>query len=488
MLNYIWIIIQIPGVDAPGAEEVNSRSFSQSARPFDCILTSGRCAYQLEHCMNYTEALEFLRQRGNEVQTMHLGLHRTYAMMRALGNPHHGFPSIHIAGTNGKGSVAAMLESILTRAGYATGLYTSPHLDKVEERMRIAGCQISARHFAALATRIRKTEATLLRKKLLDRRLTTFELLTCCAFLCFAEKRVDIAIIEVGLGGKLDATNVILPQLSIITGVSLDHQYLLGSSLTKITKEKAGIIKEGVPVISGCSDSAARRVVHLQSKKTGAPLLELDQDCSIRARRNRSGHYSMDLATPRRAYRDLRISLRGEIQTRNAALAVMASEALQSFETTVQDIRYGIAHTVWPGRLDIYKSRRRTLLDGAHNLEAARLLQKFLKEQKETEVHLVFGVVRDKNIREIGKCLFPIATTIHLTLLANSRSADPREIAELHENFRTRMRLHSQMHQALYSAWRECSSSGLVVVTGSLYLVGELLRIVRKHRRPVPAI
>ncbi len=435
--------------------------------------------------MNYREALEFLRRRGNEVQTMHLGLHRTHAMMQALGNPHGDFPSIHIAGTNGKGSVGAMLESILFEAGYSTGLYTSPHLIRVEERMRIDGDRISARSFAALATKIQKAEEGLLRNKRLDRLLTTFELLTCCAFLCFSEREVDIAIIEVGLGGKLDATNVIHPELSIITGVSLDHQYLLGNTVTKIAKEKAGIIKQGVPVISGCSDSAARRVVHVHSKKAGAPLMEIDLSCSIKLRRNRRGRYSMDLMTPRREYRDLRLSTAGKIQARNAALAVMGVECLESFPVNVGDIRFGLAHTAWPGRLDIYKSRRRTLLDGAHNPEAAALLREFLEKQREKEVHLVFGAVRDKNIRSIGDCLFPAATSIHLTRLANTRSAEPAEVAEMHKSHRNRIRLHRQMYRALYAAWRECSPSGLVVVTGSLYLVGELLPIVRRHIRPV---
>ena len=188
----------------------------------------------------------------------------------------------------------------------------------------------------------------------------------------------------------------------------------------------------------------------------------------------------MDLRTPAREYRHLKLSLAGEHQTRNAALAILAIEALKSFPVRLSDIRRGLADAHWAGRLDEYETQRRTLLDGAHNPEGAGLLRDFIIRQKETEVHFVFGAVRDKNIKEMGACLFPIATSIHLTALANSRSADPGEIAGLHKRFRSRMQIHSSMHEALYSAWKQCSRKGLVVVTGSLYLVGELLPTVRR--------
>jgi dihydrofolate synthase / folylpolyglutamate synthase len=430
--------------------------------------------------MNHRETLNFLALRGNEVSTIHLGLHRTLGMMQALECPQNRYPSIHIAGTNGKGSVAAMCESILRHAGLVTGLFTSPHLVRVEERMRISGSQISPAVFAGLATRIAKTEAALLKKRKLDRLLTTFEFLTCCAFLCFADNKVDIAVIEVGLGGKLDSTNVITPEVSVITGIALDHQYLLGNTLAKIAGEKAGIIKQDVPVVSGCCDPAPRRVIRKRAREVNAPLIETCEDCNIRITRERQGRYSFDLKTPARVYRDLRLSLSGEYQIRNASLAVLAMESLKSFRIKVGDVRAGLAHARWPGRLDEYRSRRRTLLDGAHNPEGARLLRDFLVKRREKEVHMVFGAVRDKDIREIGAAVFPVATSIHLTPLLNTRSATPAEIAAMHKSFSPKMKIHQNMRDALNSAWAECSSSGLVVVTGSLYLVGELLPLVSK--------
>jgi dihydrofolate synthase/folylpolyglutamate synthase len=437
--------------------------------------------------MNHKETLEFLALRGNEVQTMHLGLHRTIAMMEALGKPQNSYASIHIAGTNGKGSVAAMCESILRRAGLTTGLYTSPHLVRVEERMRINGVQITPQAFSSIATRIRDTETQLLRKETLDRLLTTFEFLTCCAFLYFARQKVDIAVIEVGLGGKLDSTNVITPQVSVVTGIALDHQYLLGNSLTKIAGEKAGIIKENVPAVSGCCVAAPRRVIQRQARKVKAPLTETCDACTVRIKGNTKERYCFDLKTPMRKYRSLRLSLFGEHQVRNASLAVLAIEALKNFPIRVDEIRQGLSRVRWPGRLDEYRSRRRTVLDGAHNPEGAQLLREFLDRRREKEVHLVFGAVRDKDIRRIGAALFPVADSIHLTPLLNTRSADPAEVAAMHREFSPKMRIHRTMRDALYAAWRESSPSGLVVVTGSLYLVGELLPIVRKCAKSRPS-
>ena len=430
--------------------------------------------------MNYKETLEFLASRGNEVQVLHLGLHRTAAVMQALGNPQDRYPNINIAGTNGKGSVAAMIESILRCAGLSPGLYTSPHLVRVEERLRVDGRQISASAFASVATRVRNAEAALLEQKVLDRLLTTFEFLTCCAFLHFFHRKVDIAVIEVGLGGKLDATNVIQPEVSVVTGVALDHQYLLGDTVEKIAVEKAGIIKPGCRL---CRDAPTRaaRVIRKQAREVHAPLLETSEWCTAVVSRRNRGLCTFSLRTPLREYRNVRLSLAGEHQIHNATLAVVAIEALKSYIVSPADIRRGLATTIWPGRLDEYRSRRRTLLDGAHNPDGARLLAEFLAAGRQKEVHLVFGAVRDKDLAGIGKSIFPCAASIHLTPLQNSRSAAPEEIAAMHSGYRSRMRLHSNAREALHAAWDECPASGLVVVTGSLYLVGDVLPVVTKH-------
>ncbi len=433
--------------------------------------------------MSYRTALEFLNRRGNEVQGIHLGLHRMQTLMGALGNPHLRYAVLHIGGTNGKGSVAAMSESILRHAGWKTGLYTSPHLVRVEERIRIGDRMISPRLLSALISCVRDAEAALLRDRHLERPLTWFEFVTCCAFHCFAREKVDIAVVEVGLGGTMDATNIVNPQVCVITGVSYDHQDLLGNTLAAIAGEKAGILKQGRPAITACTSPSALRVIRRMARVKGVPLVEIDTDCKIRILRRTEGRFIFDLRTPRRRYPGLRPSLAGEHQTRNAALAVCAVEALRSFPVRVLDIRRGIATTRWPGRLDLYRLDRRTLLEGAHNQEGARILRVYLESRHEMEIHLVFSALRDKDIRKMGGELFPLANSIHLAPLRNSRTADPKTILAAFKRLAPKTRVHGSSGEALRAAWQECSRKGLVVVTGSLYLLGELLPYIQKRLR-----
>jgi dihydrofolate synthase/folylpolyglutamate synthase len=428
--------------------------------------------------VNYRQSLDFLYSRGNEVKDIHLGLSRIGTLMRELGNPHEDFAVLHIAGTNGKGSVAAMAESILRHAGRRTGLFTSPHLRRIEERIRVNGREISARAFARLVSRVGSTEEALLGEQRIDRRLTFFELVTACAFLHFSETGVQLAVTEVGLGGRLDATNIVSPRACVVTGISYDHQDLLGRTLREIAREKAGIVKPGVPVVTGSTQPDAIRVLREQADRLGAPLLEIDRQCAIRITGKRHGHYSMDLQTPRAAYRNLRLSLAGRFQVRNAALAVAAVEALADGPAGRHAVRRGLATTRWPGRLDEYQARRRTLLDGAHNPEAVRLLREHLEQENLDPVYLVFGAMSDKNLGQMGKLLFPIARSIHLARISNSRSAEPDAIAALHQRFRSRIHLHANSRSALEAAWKECPRDGTVVVTGSLYLLGEVLPVV----------
>ena len=430
--------------------------------------------------MNHRETLEYLNQKGNEVQMMHLGIHRAAAIMAALGNPHMKYPSIHIAGTNGKGSVAAMTEAILRASGLVTGMYTSPHLVRVEERIRVGGVPVQPSAFASIASEIRDAEEALVADGTLDRALTTFEFLTCSAFLRFARRKVDIAVIEVGLGGKLDATNIIQPLCSVITSISLDHQKYLGNTIRKIAAEKAGIIKKGVPVISGCVNPAAEDVVRGRAKAVKTRLLELGSDLIIQNARMRGGHATMDLQTPTRRYTNLRLSLSGEFQTQNAALAAAAVESLEPFRIGVSDIRRGLSDTRWEGRLDEYHAERRVLLDGAHNPAAAETLRDYLKQRRESEIHMVFGAMRDKNVREVGAILFPLAKRVYLTPVSNTRAALPEEIANMFPDCRERITICRDTKSALRAAWANCTSSGLTVITGSLYLVGDLLPLVRR--------
>jgi dihydrofolate synthase/folylpolyglutamate synthase len=431
--------------------------------------------------LNHRQALQLLSQRGNEVHGIHLGLHRIAALMDALGHPERGYAVIHIAGTNGKGSVAAMTESILRACGYKTGLYTSPHLERMEERIRVSGRNIAARKFAERAGQVCAVEEHLLANRKIDRLLTYFEFLTACAFLHFSIEKVDVAVIEVGLGGRLDATNVVDPQVCVVTGIALDHQELLGSSIIEIAGEKAGIIKPGVPVISAARPPEAREVIRNQARQQSAPLIEIDRDCRIRVVREVGPFVSIALKTPARTYPRLRIGLAGMHQARNAALAVNTVEALHSFPVPAAAVKRGLSKTRWPGRLDEYFLHRRTLFEGAHNAEGARALKNHLVKCEDCEIHIVFGALSDKDIQSMGSMLFPLARSIHLTPVANPRTASPAEIAQKLSRFRMRMRVHRNALTALEAAWDECPRNGLVLVTGSLYLVGELLPLVREN-------
>jgi dihydrofolate synthase/folylpolyglutamate synthase len=433
---------------------------------------------RLPEKLTYESALAFLRSRGNEVQGIHLGLHRIQEVARALGNPHLAYVVLHLAGTNGKGSVAAMSEAILRRSGRRTGLYTSPHLINVKERIQVDGRPVSSRSFASLVSRIRTVEARLVRNRRIERPLTYFEFVTACAFLCFVEKKVDVAVVEVGLGGLLDATNIVFPQACVITGISYDHQEFLGDTLAQIAGEKAGIIKPGIPVISGCQARDARRVILGKAQSEGAPVLEIDRDCALEITEFRKGRCTIDFATPCRKLREIRLSLAGKHQARNAAMAIAAIDVLAP-GIPAQDIRFALGNTFWPGRLDEYHADRRTLLEGAHNAEGAALLRDFLAEQNESRYELVFGAVRDKDIRAMSRFLFPAAQRIHLTPLNNPRSTPAEKIASVAGRFREKMEIHANAQEALRAAWNSCRPGGLVVVTGSLYLVGELLPIVR---------
>jgi dihydrofolate synthase / folylpolyglutamate synthase len=436
--------------------------------------------------LNYATALEFLRSRGNEIQGIHLGLHRIREVARALGNPQASFPALHIAGTNGKGSVAAMSEAILRQGGLRTGLYTSPHLMKVEERIRVDGRLISPRRFAVLISRIRAVEKKLVAQGHLDRALTYFEFLTACAFLHFAEQKIDVAVVEVGLGGLLDATNIVLPRACVITGISYDHCEFLGETLAQIAGEKAGIIKPGIPLISGCQARDARRVILRKARDERSPVLEIDRDCHLEITAFRKGRCTINFETPFRKYAGIRLSLAGEYQARNAAMAIAAVEAVGA-GVPLRDIRAAMAHTSWPGRLDEYSAPKRTLLEGAHNAEGAEALREHLAQRREEGYELVFGAVRDKDIARMARILFPSARKVHLTPFHNARATPAPEIAAAAKPFRDKLEIHSDSLLALRAAWNSCRTGGLVVVTGSLYLVGELLPFVRSSVKRSPA-
>lgn len=430
--------------------------------------------------MDYQQALAYLERLGNEVLGMCYSLENIRALLAELGSPEQKFRAVLIAGTNGKGSAAAALASILSAGNYRAALYTSPHLVRIEERIVVSGRQIGPGDLARCCTAVAEATERLLRQGKLSYHPTYFEAITAIAFLYFSEQKVDLAVLEVGIGGRLDATNASDPLCSIITTVSYDHQKYLGDTLDKIAFEKAGIIRPGRPLLSGVEAEEARRVIVERCRQMGAPLLELDRACAIAQLESRDGKYSFALETPRRRYR-LRPSLRGRHQVRNMALAVLAAETLfdYGFELSPDEISRGVAETRWPARIEIFPGEPEIILDGAHNVQAIAALKAYLEETGRDYV-LLFGAMADKDIRGIAEIIFPGARRVVLTTVSSARAARAEEIAALCLGLRGDFLLAPNPSEGLALARSLCPSGCSLVVAGSFYLAGQVLQLMTK--------
>ena len=424
--------------------------------------------------MNLAECRSYLERV--EVYGIKFGLDSIRKVLRSLGDPQTRFPSVLVAGTNGKGSVAAMLTEALSRNGLRTGLYTSPHLVFVEERVRVGRRLISSSDFCRLLSRVKTAGDRLVQSGTLKGPLTYFEHLTALAFLYFREKKVDIAVLEVGMGGRFDATNVVTPIVSVITSIGLDHQKYLGSTLSRIAAEKAGIIKPGVPVVSGLPAGTARRVIRKKAGESGSPLLETQAgDGAYRAERKRAG-YRFVFRHQGKTFR-FRPRLQGLHQGRNAAVALAAALVLS--ETwrglDLQKVLAGIEGAEWPGRLEVVSRRPLVVLDGAHNVEGAGALAAYVRDFLPRPVFLVFAVMGDKDYRPIIRLLFPLARKIFLTSMPMPRAAAPQEVLSAATAFRKKVMIEPDVRRALGRARSLAQTAqGSVLAAGSLFLVGEI--------------
>jgi len=446
--------------------------------------------------MNYEEAVRYLLALGRELAAptqaaaAKFDLENITILAERLGRPYRAFPSAHIAGTNGKGSTAAFLESILRRASFRTGLYTSPHLEKINERMRVNFEEVSDEAFAQTFTRVRALIEELLAAGKLRAHPTYFECVTAMAFEYFAKSRVELGVFEVGLGGRLDATNIISPVVTLITRIDFDHENFLGHSLREIAREKAGILKPGVPVVVAEQHAEAREVIVARAKELGCPILEssstfhIDQesfeDGCIRARVTElSSGGTLEIA-PR---------LPGRFQLQNALNAVTAAHFLRErgFRISDETITQGIAAAEWPGRLEKLRSRPDIYLDGAHNPGSARELAAFWEQNfAGRRIWLVYGTLRDKAIDEIAGALFPYAEEVIFTEPRTARAISAAQLAEIAGYHAARFSIVADAEGALESALGKAGSDDAIFITGSLYLVGQL-RQSWKRRAQVAA-
>lgn len=435
--------------------------------------------------MNYVECLSYLADLGHELRGAKFGLEAIEAILAFLGHPQQNCPTAIIAGTNGKGSTCAILASILERAGYRTGLYTSPHLIRVNERIRVNGREISDEDFARSFTEVQLAVDVLLEQKSLSLRPSFFEFLTATAFLHFARSQVDFAVLEVGMGGRLDATNVTEPRVAVITNVDLDHVEFLGATREAIAWEKAGVIRPKRPVVSACDHPGAAEVIRRRCAALSADLLETFQFARLSNVRNLDGRYVIDLALNGDRFPDLTSPLLGKFQMKNTVAAVaavwrLAQEGLNIPHAAVAE---GLRNASWPGRLEVIFERPLVLFDGAHNPAAAREVAAFAKEQwAGRRLRLVYASMRDKAIGEISKILFPLAEEVYLTRPQQARAASPEEILVLARSRPPRIVVEPEPARALESACRASSPEDVVLASGSLFLVGALKKALLEGR------
>jgi len=435
--------------------------------------------------MNYNECLTYLENLGHELRGVKFGLEAISAILATLSDPHQRYPTAIVAGTNGKGSTSAILASILQQAGYRTGLYTSPHLVRVNERIRVNGREISDEDFAGALTRVAQSVERLLAEKALEQHPSFFEFLTAVAFLHFATARVQFAVLEVGMGGRLDATNVTDPRVAIITHIGLDHTEYLGTTCAAIAREKAGVIKPFRPVISACEQPEAAEVIHRVCVEQQADLIETPAFAKVRNLHAKRGRYTFDLALNRDYFSGLNSPLLGKFQVKNAIAAVAAARRLEKegFRIPRRAILQGLRRASWPGRLEPVLERPLVLLDGAHNPDGARELAGFLHEElPHRPLRLVYASMRDKAIDEITRILFPLAEEVFLTRPEQVRAATPEEILAAASSRPRRWVIEPDPPRAVELACRASAPDDVVLATGSLFLVGEVKKALGEGR------
>jgi len=431
----------------------------------------------------YKAALDFLFSNTNYETARRLrynedtfSLDRMHRLLKGVGDPHVKFPSVHVAGTKGKGSTCTMLAEMLTASGYRVGLYTSPHVLDLRERICVNGQMISE----AAVTRLMAKIAPVV-KRMVDDPPTFFEIFTALAFMHFVVSRVDMAVVETGLGGRLDSTNVLKPEAVGITSISIDHQRQLGESLAKIAKEKAGIFKQGVPAVSVLQESEAMRVLKTEANRVGAPLLfagrDIDFSYRFESSRGLGPHNRVCLTTPTSSYEHLAVPLLGEHQAINCGLALSLLDCLKRRGFKIDDARAvaGLAKTKLPGRMEIVHQNPRVLIDGAHNAASMRAcIQATGQHIPYDSLVVIFGCCADKDVEGMLQQLQYGADKVIFTRINSPRSALSEDLAHRYTEICGKMcQTALSLREALRVAHTAVSTGDLILIVGSFYLVGE---------------
>ena len=433
--------------------------------------------------MNYSQAEEYLNSFTNYEQIPGISyvqpgysLKHVEELLNRMGNPQLAARTIHIAGTKGKGSVSAMIAQVLSSSGYKTGLYTSPHFHTLRERISIDGSLISEAEFAAAMAEI-KPFIESMRRDTAFRQLTYFEALTALAFAYFKKKQVDFQVLEVGLGGRLDATNVARPIICIITPISLDHTQILGNSLEEIAREKAGIIKSGCWVVLSPQPEEAASVISDICREKKAKVVQVGKDITWHKVGGDLSPQSLVIEGRRNNYQ-VSIPLSGDFQLENAASAVAALEVLGSagFAISTADIARGLARVKWPGRFHILRECPTVLVDGAHNVASIKRLVDNIKGYfAHKRIFLVFGTSCDKDIPGIINELVPLSPQVIVTRAAHSRAAPLSTLVAEFSKQGIELEIRETVTEAISRALSLADRTDLICVTGSLFVVAEAL-------------
>jgi dihydrofolate synthase/folylpolyglutamate synthase len=422
--------------------------------------------------MNYNQCLEemyALRRFG-----IKLGLETIQYILSELDNPHKKFETIHIAGTNGKGSVCAMIAHMLQIQGFRVGMYTSPHLIHFNERIVINGEPIDNDQVVNLYQQVKAVQKP-------DRELTFFEYTTAMAFCAFASQKVDIAVIETGMGGRLDATNVLLPRLTIITNVGLEHQAYLGKKIQNIAFEKAGIIKTAVPVITDVQNKSAFEIISNIAKQKNAPVYQLGKQVKVRMRKDGFSYSGLKYD-----WLQLRCALTGPHQLRNAGMALCAYEYMANNKANWKTVNEGLSTVKWPGRMEVVSQKPLVILDGAHNIMAIQHLVKYLKGIKNDRfLTLIVSVLDDKPYEKMLNKLMKVTSSAVVTQTKIDRSIAPSVLSDYMKDYIKGIKIIPNVSDAYFETLRNADESDIICVTGSLYVVGEVKAAINEKSNEI---
>ncbi len=431
--------------------------------------------------MDYLEAMSYLKSL--QKFGIQLGLKRMESLLKKMGNPQENLSCLHIAGTNGKGSVAAMIASMCGAAGWKTGLFTSPALQRFNERIKINGLMIQDHQIADILTGIHPLVGEVEKE---GEQPTEFEVVTAAAFEYFHRKGVDLAVFEVGLGGRLDSTNVIkAPLVSVITTVGLDHTQILGHTIEQIAGEKAGIIKEKGDVVSGVKNQEARSVIEKKCKEQLASLFQINEHIKgVLLRYEEKGQY-IAIETDRKYYDELYLPLLGSHQLDNALLAVKAVELIsqKGFTVTKETVRKGLASVCWPGRMEIMQKNPTVIIDGAHNLDGARALKKGLEDlYPEKSIFFVLGILEDKNWPGMIEVLMSMASQAVAVSPTNVRALDSHDLQKEIKRHDREAKAYSSVQSGIEAALAEAKPDEVICIAGSLSTAAEAKSFFEKEK------